>query len=104
MSKHTPGPWRFSKEPDAKHSPCVGFTIYDAGSVVVAEIYPKPYPVAVNEINARLIAAAPELLAALHIASQALAGALCQDLDHDDAQDAMQSVRAAIAKAEGRTK
>ena len=101
MSKHTPGPWRFSKEPDAKHSPCVGFTIYDAGSVVVAEIYPKPYPVAVNEINARLIAASPELLAALkNLLDDYPTGNTANEFLNP--RESVKQAREAIAKAEGR--
>lgn len=58
MSKHTPGPWHVVEEMDDD-----GDVLYsiEADNVPVADIYRK----AEHEANARLIAAAPELLEAL---------------------------------------
>ena len=41
------------------------------------------------------------LLAACRTAARAMAGVLCDDLDHDDADETLRVLRAAIAKAEG---
>ena len=94
-STHTPGPWR----------------IGDAGAVIFGPKSDRPSPVTVAAVgraggnpdqaraNARLISAAPELLAALQ-------AALClydqgqMKLDGDSGSDPLiESARAAIAKA-----
>lgn len=65
MSKHTPGPWFFRRAAHPVVSGIVGFDVLKQGQGVVAEMHVRPYaPVIVNEANARLIAAAPDLLAA----------------------------------------
>lgn len=57
MSAYTPGPWYWADNvPDAPKNHCI---IVDADGFTIAE--PSP----MNEADARLIAAAPELLAAL---------------------------------------
>lgn len=60
QSKHTPGPWRQARS--AKF-----FDIVGADGVVVTEVTPASpiLPEDVQQANARLIAAAPTLLAAL---------------------------------------
>lgn len=67
---HTPGPWEYMTElhPNSRlaDSGILGYRIRgsDQGLLTtIAEIFPQAYPVAVNDANARLIAAAPELLA-----------------------------------------
>ncbi len=75
MSKHTPGPWTFQ-------SPFVKSREYEVASVTMAKSDP------VRAANARLIAAAPDLLDALYAALQGHKG-------WDD------EARAAITKAEG---
>ena len=84
MSKHTPGPWVV----DAAQ---YGYIITAKGGAydiaVVRDIGNED-----NKANARLIAAAPELLAALKRATDLLAR-----YDHDDA---WRQARAAIAEAE----
>lgn len=62
MSKHTPGPWRIEEhygkakdEPPEKLRLC--FLSINAGSEIVASTWANPHLA-----NARLIAAAPELL------------------------------------------
>lgn len=80
MSKHTPGPWDVNEG---------DFGIYQLEtSDQIAEVF-SHHPPAELEANARLIAAAPELLEALkHARSQML---------HPD-----QMIDEAIAKSEGR--
>lgn len=114
-SKHTPGPWQTSVEQDVTGYPC--FFIHGFSG---PEKYDKP----VHEANARLIAAAPDLLEALKSALNALSA--CSNLRATDlAQEAFDahvangverhrlewfvdnsqeiaSAEAAIAKAEGR--
>ena len=96
--KHTPGPWN------------VGATDAETAEIdVVSE--GRPYiclvlPGAVDgrtEANARLIAAAPELLMALRLASPALEYLRKQfpRSEHDDSIDALAITKSAIAKATG---
>lgn len=84
MTKHTPGPWHVQKSDDPK----AGLLIKPIPGDVVAECDPLPEMAS----NARLIAAAPELLEAL------------QNLENDDGRipdHAWAMVQAAIAKATG---
>jgi hypothetical protein len=90
MSKHTPGPWEYAhswvQTADHKKTPIANFNFHAA-----------------TEANARLIAAAPDLLQAL----LNLVGTMCaadgSDMEADlDAIDArVGDARAAIAKATG---
>ena len=108
MTKHTPGPWHIQ---NSNLHPMI--VAHDGTYVARAHSHEWPRMDGLNatavqnafeecEANAALIAAAPELLAALHHALAAL----------DDAQklhphwiyaDAQNAARNAIAKAEGRT-
>lgn len=86
-AQHTPGPWYSSRQsPDAIQ----GLVISEASGVNVAVTY--------NPKDARLIAAAPELLAALERARDHLimSGTKCTD-----APEALAQARAAIAAAKG---
>lgn len=71
MSEYTPAPWTFRQSEFSRGNsvPMIGYQILtphpEYGELVLAEIQPMPYPVAVSEENARLMAAAPELLKAL---------------------------------------
>lgn len=78
---HTPGPWEVQDD-------CA--TSIWAGGHYIAETYTD------GEANARLIAAAPDLLAAL----EAIV-AICEQLDVPNHQHA-QLARFAIAKAKGK--
>jgi hypothetical protein len=101
---HTPGPWAVEQpsgnegEAEVISTPTrtVGWTAStwddDEGEDVVT---------AEDKANARLIAAAPELLDAARIAL-AMMGGDDDGPDDDDMFDVWQKVRAAIAKAEGR--
>ena len=89
---HTPGPWKFGKELTARSGEWL--VSFDAGSkgrgIAIAETRAGSGN---EEANARLIAAAPELLAACRLVEQAQ-----RDGDY---MTAFRAVSAAIAKAKG---
>ncbi len=94
-TKHTPGPWTSDEhEHDEPYQP---IRIRAAGRTL-CKIWLDDAPVhdfnAEQRANARLIAAAPEMLNALHKAEQ--------QLDYGQFDAAQDVLRAAIAKAEGR--
>jgi hypothetical protein len=62
MNKHTPGPWRLKESPHKREFSYFIDTGPELGSYFVAAVNNGTGP---DEANARLIAAAPELLAAL---------------------------------------
>lgn len=115
MEAHTPAPWKFEqfeRAPEGCEAKLIGFrATADVGlgrPAVIAEAYPQPWLVAVNEANMRLIAAAPTLLAALKTADAAL-GILIRTARQDGNEDRVQfcarhreAVREAIDAAEGR--
>lgn len=86
MSAHTPGPWTARKHTDTK-----GWTVSAGNSI--ASVKPRPEA----EANARLIAAAPELLEAL----KEIREACCSGMGSLPAAD-IKRAQAAIEKAEGR--
>ena len=121
MSKHTQGPWTVKfqesrwdttqytdkywhdqwviKGPDKKHSPVA--TVRVAG-------YGMGPSMAVREANATLIAAAPDLLAALEAVIDDLEGYIAEAVDHcaskewlREAGERLNNARAAITKATG---
>ena len=83
-SKHTPGPWLVTEDP------IYGARIDAPGSFCVAKTIPNDMPIKQKLANARLIAAAPDLLDACRAALYALKGR-----EHDG------FLRDAIAKATG---
>jgi hypothetical protein len=85
MSTHTPGPWRVSNP----QSPECALVITD--DLTIARAYVGDKAPATANANAHLIAAAPDLLAALKY---------LLELGGDD--DRRIAAEAAIAKAEGR--
>lgn len=86
MSKHTPGPW------------CFGSVIQTQDHVGIAQIIDnEEWPNGQVEANARLIAAAPEMLAALKATDELLAR-----LNYRERSPARKPILGAIAKAEGR--
>lgn len=112
MSDHTPGPWRFvrgafnAKEKD--ESQAIGSI--EGGDYWLAEVW-SDYeaetpadeldgapPMGTAFANASLMAAAPDLLAALKAVVTADAGGAFRNLTGENAQAALK----AIAKAEGR--
>jgi hypothetical protein len=95
MSKHTPGPWQTDQ---AEHdAPYQDIRIH-AGKGSICCVWIDDAPLhdynAEQRANARLIAAAPELL-------EALKRLMSETTTMQDALEAAQQARAAIAKAEG---
>ena len=97
---HTPGPWAVSYSVDGMTvdtAKPVRFNLTTAGTAVVCRVFPHDDAEHFNgEANARLIAAAPDLLEALHAADQTFAqnGLLA-------CHAARQQISAAILKATG---
>lgn len=90
MSKHTPGPWQHSVKLSGSENHR-GFRIWGADGWALADVQPADEDGTEGEANARLIAAAPDLL-------EALKGVLRVA---DRKTDEFDAARAAIAKAEG---
>lgn len=99
MSAHTPGPWTINE----RH----GGTTVLIGASTVAIAYDPEEPTQASETakaNARLIAAAPELLAALQLGllEAVTLKARLPEPYRSNIEAFVASARAAIAKAEGR--
>lgn len=92
-AKHTPGPWHTGAEDIA---PCI---VYGTNGFAIcnAVIHHGKHSESESIANARLIAAAPELLEACHKARALLAGSIPEE----DQRIVEDSLRAAIAKATG---
>ena len=69
-SKHTPGPWKYAPQGDSD-----GFTVGTDHFVVAGDVELACPP---NEADARLIAAAPELLLELELLAEGLDEAAAQ--------------------------
>ena len=101
-AKHTPGPWMCPTKNAAKH----GFPRWDVGHQdgdflgSIARVSAKSTPDE-RQANARLIAAAPDLLAALNMLALDVA-ALKTRYGETQQTHGEDLARAAIAKAEGR--
>jgi hypothetical protein len=91
MNKHTPGPWHIEREdsPDAEWSRRFPTIIADEYEVVGNEGFYGDLET--DMANARLIAAAPDLLEALEFVIRGV----------PDTWEGVQKARAAIAKATG---
>ena len=89
-TQHTPGPWYWSDNvPDFPKTHCI---IVDADGFTIAE--PSP----MSETDARLIAAAPDLLIALRdLLEDAVALGICES----NMSGSAVAARAAIARATG---
>ena len=83
---HTPGPWRLGNQP----SNVIAWRVTDSADRDVAHVFGSDLK---SKGNARLIAAAPELLAAL---KRVVAAA-----EDGDEMTAIELAEAAIARAEG---
>ena len=101
MSKHTPGPWIYyadlpSQDPDWH------IVTTENRLRILANVHIEPGN-QVDEANARLIAAAPELLEALVQLEEAFCsvGPGMTREDREDSRAALIAARAAIAKARG---
>ena len=95
-AKHTPGPWKLNTDGDTgmNDSGCILDSI---GHVIVTDIYgtfKNGRTTGEAEANARLIAAAPEMLEALYQALARLEAAGLEDTTTD-------IIKTAIAKATG---
>ena len=93
--KHTPGPWNQMVKMN-------GFTAVGANTLI-ARVFSTAFMDLENErANALLIAAAPDLLAALkHARKQMQRTGFCFEMDDENGYDGYRSIDAAIAKAEG---
>jgi hypothetical protein len=98
MSKHTPGPWRYWTQSRAGRGEDT-CTFVSADNTEVLRAVTKT----ITEADARLIAAAPDLLEALQSAERAMSNrdfalmTLCGD------RSVRMMIRDAIAKVEGKT-
>ncbi len=88
MSEHTEGPWGVQYDYRVEHGPMVA-----GEGFLIAKAEPKPFGGS-GKANARLIAAAPELLEALEAAKHMI--------DTGDVSDmALDKIDAVISKAKG---
>ena len=93
-TKHTPGPWAYHNTPTP-------FIHVAAGGLPICQIYTSTaHGQSMGEqfANARLIAAAPELLEALKACAAVCAG---ETMNKRGLISALEQARAAIAKATG---
>jgi len=90
---HTPGPWTIEHEAEDGTPYCDGVRI---------DSWEGPVAFNVIDCSAHLIAAAPELLAALKKCKQALKNYIDSGYDEDEDQKAYTAAMAALRKAEGR--
>jgi len=98
MSKHTPGPWHFRVDPI--HQGQYFIRVQSYGFAPLATVRgDKRSTLKDSEANARLIAAAPDLLEALKMAVSALERSDYIQMD-GDSFDVVDEARAVIAKAE----
>lgn len=96
--KHTPGPWHYRT-----HDGSIGSIDAADGTAVAQAFQVNPISVDLTQAsrvaNAKLIAAAPELLEALKEITEAFEGR-CADWENPEFNDCYNKARAAIAKAE----
>lgn len=117
--KHTPGPWRmfapgddsrgwsldYDQDGDASQNGGSSAHMILAADATPVAIAMVPYPFAADDIldaNARLIAAAPELLQALEYAISWIEDLSRKNATHQMLDSKLDELRAVIAKAEGR--
>lgn len=94
---HTPGPWYVSYKPDADEAGLTGEDVYcqDGGVFAVVDEETETIAQPQNEDDARLIAAAPDLLEAL--ANLVAACGLRQFEDNGDSDDDAPFLRICVA-------
>jgi len=97
MSQHTPGPWTFEPRLEYENGHCLGIFGPNGEEIVVTDSGYYPPKLA----DAHLIAAAPDLLAALKELAFWCRGPADPD-DMESYYEAQRLTDAAIAKAEGR--
>lgn len=99
MNKHTPGPWIcYADLPSTEPNWHIVTTANKMR--VLANVHIEPGN-AMDEANARLITAAPELFTQLKVAEAFMAG-FEGDKTQDGIDDHLRTIRDAIAKVEGR--
>ena len=102
--KHTPGPWEFVPKLTASENHRGYFIRAEKatrnGKWALAEVQPGDEDGKIGKANATLIAAAPDMLAALRQAVGVLAGA-CVHAPKLEPHDAYEAASAAIARATG---
>jgi hypothetical protein len=94
-TSHTPGPW------EATIWECHALTTIRAKNRIIAECAGNGRYAKDCEADARLIAAAPDLLAALQDALEALSWHGGLDFQNDAGQPVGDLIRSAIARAKG---
>lgn len=99
--QHTAGPWKFSPHGDGYL--VTRYDVYVAGHGICGVMQTRAATEQQCEANARLIAAAPEMLAALR-AFEYAENYEADETDHyaEAISNANEMMRAAISKAEGR--
>ena len=98
MTQHTQGPWTTPDWAKLKH-----IHVVDSNGLIVAAVYNRVTP-GEQAANARVIAVAPEMLAALTAIATAPAGAYSRDKEQylkNVIEWCQERARAAIAKAQG---
>jgi hypothetical protein len=103
MSKHTPGPWKFSEADNNStefyiqfdHSRAENYKHIASSAGAIAKLPPSKFHN--QQANAQLIAAAPDLLEALEFVAKNCAA----DLTHSEADKIISIARKAIARAKG---
>ena len=98
MSKHTPGPWSIDWYVCREGKKELWRVPRSIGPVHINHNHWAGNHLDISDADARLIAAAPDLLRALQNLTHALE---LGDLLHDDQRTAFHDARAAIAKATG---
>jgi hypothetical protein len=100
-TQHTPGPWQVHTYYVARHGITAQLVPYRLATVIGAfDQVDNNVPGPSCEANARLIAAAPELLAALRDTLEWLREGKVDGVGFDE-QQVVDTISAAIAKAEG---
>lgn len=96
MSEHTKGPWAYSRSATPEYAP--QYSVYSetgfGGDLAIVKGEFAGY-------DAKLIAAAPDLLAALKRAQDLLIELRANDLTDPEDEQTMSDIEAAIAKATG---
>lgn len=104
MSAHTPGPWEFDEENNYGGSVWLGGTNVTVG-LDRCDRFTGELVISRDELcaNGRLIAAAPDLLEALEVVTNALGEHLGRKFPNDNHPHdrAIKKARAAISKARG---
>lgn len=95
MSTHTPGPWEAAKESSSYNYVIFGPQTQD----IIAHVIDVALPDEVCTANARLISAAPDLLAACEAAEGLLRNRVLIATNTTDCLELLETLRAAIQKA-----